>query len=266
MLPVNINPGRLITSNLYSLYEFLGSQKGCYIYKGETVDWVISKSSCWPNMIFNTRMAKNHDPEKINSVILRINNKEAPPFWIISPETDSFVQPFLEKNGMVAVDLLPGMAINLEDFNENFRKKVSGDFKMSEVSRSDQMTKWLEIVNKVIFKGKKLNQEIFMGITGNPSIHFYLGTVKDIPVATSMSFICEHSAGFYNIATLPEYRKRGYATAMTAYAMTEAFRKSCKTGILHASVMGEPVYSSMGFRPFGEYKVLWMAGKKFRDY
>jgi hypothetical protein len=53
---------------------------------------------------------------------------------------------------------------------------------------------------------------------------------------------------------------------MTAYSMIEAASKGCKTGILHASVMGEPVYLKMGYRLSGVYKVFWMAGKEYRDY
>ena len=81
-----------------------------------------------------------------------------------------------------------------------------------------------------------------------------------------MCFINKPSAGFYNIATLPAFRKRGFGTAMTAYSMIEAGNKGCTTGILHASLMGNPVYLKMGYKPYGEYKVFWMAGKEYRDY
>jgi ribosomal protein S18 acetylase RimI-like enzyme len=256
----------LITSNLYRLYEFIGNKKGCQIFKGETVDQVISKPSCWPNMIFNTRIGGKGTSEAIDNVIRKIRTKEAPPFWILTPETDSSVESFLEKNGMVAIDLLAGMSVDIENFYKNLRGKKIDDLYIIEVSTSNQMTEWLEIVSKVIFRGKKLDQELFKGMIGSPSVHFYLGTINDIPVATSMSFISNPSAGFYNIATLPEFRKRGYATAMTSYALTEAFRKSCETGILHASGIGEPIYFNMGFRASGIYKVFWMAGKEFRDY
>jgi hypothetical protein len=267
-MPANNNHiNYLITSNLYGLYEFIGVRKGCVLHKGNIVDWVITKPSCWPNMIFNTRINNPDQANEIKEITGYIRGKKTPPFWIITPETDGVVESILEDNGLIAIDLMTGMAIDLIDFRKKYEDKGnSTGLDITEVASESQMLQWIEIVNKVIFKGKKLDQELFTGLPGNSSIHFYIGNIKDNPVATSMSFISPHSAGFYSIATLPEFRKRGFATAMTAYAMNEAVNKGFKTGILHASVMGEPVYLQMGFKAFGKFKVFWMAGKEFRDY
>jgi len=245
----------------------MGMQKGCLSHRGKIADWVITKPSYWPNMIYNTRITGVGAYNKIKDIIGYIRDKVAPPFWIITPETDRLVESTLENSGMMAIDLLTGMAIDLKIFsNKYYGKKISNDLNIIEVSSAGQLSHWLEIVNKVIFKGKKLNQELFSGLIGNPSIHFYTGYVGNVPAATSMSFINTPSAGFYNIATLPAFRKRGFGTAMTAYSMIEAGNKGCTTGILHASLMGNPVYLKMGYKPYGEYKVFWMAGKEYRYY
>lgn len=257
----------LITSNLFQLYEFIGKEKGCLLHKGKNVDWVISKPSCWPNMIFNTRITGQNKSDEIKEISGLIRQKAAPPFWIITPETDGEIEMVLENNGMIAIDQLPGMSIDLGQFiKRNQGKNKIADLEITEVSSAEQLSHWCEIVDKVIFKGKKLNQELFIRLTGNPSIHFYTGYIQDIPAATSMSFISPPSAGFYNIATLPAFRKKGFGTAMTSYSMVEAGNKGCTTGILHASIMGEPVYSKMGYQTYGEYKVFWMAGKEYRDF
>jgi hypothetical protein len=256
-----------ITSNLYKLYECIGLEKNCVLHRGKTADWVIAKPSCWPNMIYNTRITRQNKSEKIKEVIGYIRRKEAPPFWIITPETDRSVESILENNGMSAIDLLPGMAIDLTEFSKSHDGKNSGNgLNITEIFTARQLSQWLGIVNTVIFKRKKLDQALFTGLIENPSFHFYTGYIGDIPAATSMSFLSPPSAGFYNIATLPEFRKRGFGSAMTAYSMIEAGNEGCKTGILHASAMGEPVYLKMGYKPYGEYKVFWLAGKEYRDY
>jgi len=43
----------------------------------------------------------------------------------------------------------------------------------------------------------------------------YVGYVGDRPVATSMRFTSGDIAGIYVVATLPEFRRRGYASALT---------------------------------------------------
>jgi GNAT superfamily N-acetyltransferase len=256
-----------ITNNLYQLYEFIGTQNGCVLNKGKNADWVITKPSCWPNMIYNTRNSAEGIYDEIKEIIGYIRKKEAPPFWIITPETDRAVESVLESLGMMAIDLLTGMATDLRAFSFKYDGKNTGEtLNLKEVSSPGQLPDWLHIVNKVIFKGKTLSQELFTRIIGNPSIHFYTGYIGKVPAATSMSFLNPPSAGFYNIATLPEFRKKGFGTAMTAYAMIEAVNKGCTTGILHASMMGEPVYHKMGYEPYGEYKIFWMAGKEYRDY
>ncbi|MBN2533324.1 MAG: hypothetical protein JXB88_10550 [Spirochaetales bacterium] len=262
---VPANP--FITGNLYKLYEFFGTGKGCLLHKGKAADWVVTKPSCWPNMIFNIRLPGNDFTEDIKEITEKIKHKEAPPFCIMTPETDPAVEQLLIDNGMIPIDFLPGMAIDLEDFiRGRSGDNMMPDLKIREVSNEKELLQWIDIVDKVIFKGKKLDPDLFLRLTGNPLIHFYTGYIQDIPATTSMIFISQHAAGFYNIATLPPFRKRGLGTAMTIYSMIQAYEKKCKTGILHASVMGEPVYTKLGYSHYGQYKVLWMAGKEFRDF
>jgi len=51
------------------------------------------------------------------------------------------------------------------------------------------------------------------------------------------------------VATLPEYRRRGYAEAVMRKALGEASRAhGVERTVLHASDMGFPVYRDMGYR------------------
>jgi predicted acetyltransferase len=49
------------------------------------------------------------------------------------------------------------------------------------------------------------------------------------------------------VATLPEARGRGIATAVTLAALREAQRQGETVGVLHASEMAYSVYRRMGF-------------------
>jgi GNAT superfamily N-acetyltransferase len=262
------NPANLlITDNLYSLYEFFGSQNGCKLIKGKAANWIITTPSCWPNMIYNIRFTNGDFIKYVKDITENIRQKKAPPFWIITPETDPGIEQILENNGMIAIDLLQGMVIDLDDFIiQKQEDNPIPDVIIREVTNTDDLLQWIDIVNRVIFKGKKLDPELLLRLSGHPLIHFYTGFLQDTPVATSMSFISFPSAGFYNIATLPSFRKKGLGRALTLYAMMDAFKKGCKTGILHASLMGEPVYAKIGYKHYGQYKVFWMAGKEFRDF
>jgi ribosomal protein S18 acetylase RimI-like enzyme len=82
----------------------------------------------------------------------------------------------------------------------------------------------------------------------------YIGYVDGRAVATSALIVSDGVAGVYNVATLPEYRKRGLGEAMTWHAVREGVAIGCVIGSLQASAMGQPVYARMGFRNIAPYE------------
>jgi len=86
---------------------------------------------------------------------------------------------------------------------------------------------------------------------------FYVGYVDDKPVATAEATVGNGVVGLYNICTLPEFRQRGFGTAMTLKPLLDARAENYKTAILQATEQGARVYSRLGFELFGtitEYK------------
>jgi GNAT superfamily N-acetyltransferase len=252
-----------IEDNLYQLYRFIANTGGRKVFEGESVNWVNTSPSAWPNMIFNTS-GTNPDPQEIISVLESVRQKEAPPFWIIESSNTEMIR-ILETGGMIPVDLLPGMAMDICSYQSVSAPSVT-DLVITDTDSGDQLEDFLNIVNACIFKGKELDRSLFSLLTGLPEIHFYLGYLKGVPASTSMSFYNENTAGFYNIATLPEFRKMGLGQALTAHAMQKAASDGMKFGVLHATRMGEPLYQKMGFSHCNELIVYWMKGKEYRDY
>ena len=84
----------------------------------------------------------------------------------------------------------------------------------------------------------------------------YLGYLDGKPVATSLRFTTGEIAGIYFVSTLPEFRRRGFAQAMTWRAAVDGRREGCTASCLQASEMGRSVYERMGYRTIAEYQ-LW---------
>lgn len=70
-----------------------------------------------------------------------------------------------------------------------------------------------------------------------------------VPVGTAAAVLAGGVTGLYNIAILPDYRRRGYGTAVTRVAAEAAFRDGGENRlILQASAQGVRMYERMGFR------------------
>ena len=54
------------------------------------------------------------------------------------------------------------------------------------------------------------------------------------------------------VATLPDQRGRGLASAVLAHALHEAAQRGRSTTSLQASKLGQSIYARLGFRPLGE--------------
>ncbi len=70
-----------------------------------------------------------------------------------------------------------------------------------------------------------------------------------IPVGTAAAVLGSGVTGLYNIAILPEYRRRGYGSAVTRLAAEGALEQGgANKFILQASMQGVRMYERMGFR------------------
>ncbi len=88
------------------------------------------------------------------------------------------------------------------------------------------------------------------GILRDGWAHFWTGRVDGRAVATAMAFAEAGVVGVYGVATVPGARRRGYATALTAIALTAA---PGLPAVLQPSAAAERLYARLGFRRFAEF-------------
>lgn len=90
-------------------------------------------------------------------------------------------------------------------------------------------------------------------LVDEPTMSMVLGWSEGAPVSCALVSITGATAGVYNVATPPEFRRRGYGAAVTWAVLAEGARRGCDHAILQASDMGAPVYAAMGFVEVGRY-------------
>jgi GNAT superfamily N-acetyltransferase len=83
----------------------------------------------------------------------------------------------------------------------------------------------------------------------DPDIAYFVGWCDDAPVATAMMYRVGPTACIAGVAVLPEYRRRGFATAVTAAAIAAGSAIGCTSAALRSGPMAIGVYRRMGFLP-----------------
>jgi GNAT superfamily N-acetyltransferase len=81
--------------------------------------------------------------------------------------------------------------------------------------------------------------------------HLYLARADGVPGCTVLTYEEDGECGVYLVATLPEARGRGLATALMTYALLDARRRGCITSSLQATLRGRPLYLRLGYREIG---------------
>jgi predicted GNAT family acetyltransferase len=67
--------------------------------------------------------------------------------------------------------------------------------------------------------------------------------------------VVDEVVGIYNVATVPDARRGGFGTALTAAAMAYGLERGARWAILESSSMGMSVYERLGFRQVCEVVV-----------
>ncbi len=83
--------------------------------------------------------------------------------------------------------------------------------------------------------------------------HFYVARLDGEDAAMLMAFDHAGDCGIYMVGTQPVARRRGLATALSAYAIERARERGCTTASLQSTAMAEGVYARVGFRDLGRF-------------
>jgi GNAT superfamily N-acetyltransferase len=84
----------------------------------------------------------------------------------------------------------------------------------------------------------------------------WLAHMDGEPAAGLLIVSCDGDAGVYMVATAPELRGRGAASAALHHALLHAREQGCTTSTLQASDMGRSLYVRLGYEDLGRY-LLW---------
>jgi GNAT superfamily N-acetyltransferase len=254
-----------LETNMFAFWINLGRASQGELYEGpDLIRLTTGISFPFFNAVFRAQLS----PQQIDTTITETLNyytaQQVPMFWWTGPATQpSDLGTHLEAHGMISKGELPVMAIDLSAVpQEDF---LPANLEITLVNDIKSLKYWLQIA----MVGFEVPDEIFddlfelelsLGINSKQYIRF-LGWWKGSPVATSALYLDAGVAGIYYVATLPEARRQGFATALVLAALQKARALKYRVATLQASQMGVNVYSRMGFQEYCKMGVYLWTGK-----
>jgi ribosomal protein S18 acetylase RimI-like enzyme len=161
--------------------------------------------------------------------------------------------------GLVADEDLPGMLLELDGGAATIPSAPTGAVGQLEIRTVDDDRSRAEH-GAVLATGFDMPPEwpavLLANVVPPPADWGILtGYVDAEPVAVAAASVVGDSVAVFNVATLPEHRRRGYGEAMTFAAVRFGAERGCTAAVLQASDAAHRVYRRMGFRDVASGKL-----------
>jgi ribosomal protein S18 acetylase RimI-like enzyme len=177
-----------------------------------------------------------------------------PGTWWVGPlSRPPELPPILERHGFAFSEDLPWLAADLDRVPREEGSAPPG-LAIRPVEDAASLARYLDVMQAGFGMGDEprramqlLSDAVGFGDGRDGWIRF-LGTVDGRPVATAGLMFGGGIAGVYNVATVPDVRRRGYATALTAAATGRARALGFRVAALGSSPLGRGLYERLGFR------------------
>lgn len=204
------------------------------------------------NRVLRTRLPETDVDERIDRLLAEFARLPHFPQWQVGPTSSPRrLARSLRRHGFAASGGAPGMACRLSA-TETVSRQPSM-LRIESVEGESALRDWIRPIAPEI----GLPPETIEGavhartesrVHGGTGFLHFLGRVQGQAVASASLYLRSGVAGIYDVATLPEWRRRGIASAMTSACLNAARATGCPLVILQASHVAVPMYRHFGFR------------------
>lgn len=243
-----------ITRNIHRFYARVAELSGFERGTVSGFEFVWNRKGSWPSYLLGMP-----GPEKIPEVIRAIEFGKAPPFCIVDYSQQEEIH-LLEESGIRNIKEWKGMLLDSRHFNADLWVKDIPKVQLRTNDR-ESLDDWLALVNKELMSGVQIGQEVIESLSGSDEFQFVVAYSDGQPAGTGLSFREEGICGLYMIATKASMRGKGIGSLVTASLIDQAVNLGDQGIILHATDLGERVYSRLGFRQMNRFSVMWYLGK-----
>ncbi len=202
------------------------------------------------NVAFVQRPLKKPE-ESIERVLAHFSSRSLPAMICFPPGVDEISEVLVSGRGYQRANPHPGMT--LYPIPEPPGDPINLEIK---TVRSDQELAQFQSTAEAAF-GMPLSLPQYLlspRFRDHPGVHMFLGYVGNLPACTACLVTSNPIAGIYWVSTLPNFRHRGFGTAISWHAVNTGKKLGCEIATLQASALGRPVYEKMGFTITNDFR------------
>ncbi len=239
-----------IETNLYEFYKslaFLGKQ-GSEISDDSIV--IRNEPGVWPRLIYgrSNLLTKQSDPIPFHELMTSNNSPE---LLITNDSNIQEFDPIVRQHRFFPFASWKGMS--LETVPSVNIYKLPESVRISKVETDEELEEWIGIVNEELLVSSKLDKQQLRSMLDLPFFAAWLLRKSGVGVSTILVFKHNTSNGLYFIATKKSFQKQGFGSLLVSQICRQLIESSEKPIVLHATRIGEKLYSKLGFKPFNHF-------------
>lgn len=236
-----------IENNLISFYKTCAEHPNVISTVQDSLGWVQSTEGEWPYGIYYSKFKPFNITRKIKKIKELILKKRIPNAWTVGPMSKPRnLEVILKKVGFNVVYQQMGMAIELCKLNA-FDPKIN-NFTITQITHKTLLINWIDVVSNVF--NIQIDKEMIEFLFSKSNTTFFIGNYKNEYACALILHISSNEAGLHAVSTIPKYRGLGLALKISNKALQHAFNLGIEKATLHASIMGEKIYTKLGFKKY----------------
>lgn len=203
------------------------------------------------NIVIDAHFSHKNADQKIDEIVAFFQNKSLPFSWWLGPsDSPPDLKERLVSKGFLFKGNDYGMYLDLKNYVAS--TILSRKLEIKQVLNPNELKEFDE-VHVISFGNSNFFELIYSKIPSyaydqKAPFRFYTGYLNGKAVTTGVLAFHANVVGIYYIATLPEERRKGYATEMMHYLLCIAKEENQKIVVLEASEEGKKVYEKIGFK------------------
>jgi ribosomal protein S18 acetylase RimI-like enzyme len=111
---------------------------------------------------------------------------------------------------------------------------------------------------------EEMSAIVLATVPASPLLVLYVAYDRTTGQAVGSAALCEGGglAGVYNVATHPDFRRKGVAATLMRAVLDDACARGLRTSVLQSSLVGRALYARLGFRHLKTYAVFVCDGTR----